>query len=84
MINVGTGEEVSIGELARKVCGVVGYSGRLVFDTAKPDGMPRKLLNSSRILDMGWHGHIALDDGLRQTYRWFLESQRLRSGELTG
>ena len=47
-----------------------------VFDTTKPDGMPRKLLDSSRILAMGWRGSIALDDGLRQTYRWFLESQR--------
>jgi GDP-L-fucose synthase len=82
MINVGTGEEVSIGELARKVCSVVDYAGRLVFDTSKPDGMPRKLLNSSRILNMGWRGRIGLDDGLRQTYRWFVENQWVRSGEL--
>jgi len=83
LINVGTGEEVSIGELAEKVCSVVGYSGQLAFDTAKPDGMPRKLLNSSRILEMGWRGRVALDDGLRQTYRWFLETRRVRSDELT-
>jgi GDP-L-fucose synthase len=82
LINVGTGEEVSIGELARKICSVIGYSGRLAFDTSKPDGMPRKLLNSSRILSMGWHQRIALDDGLRQTYRWFLEGENVRSGEL--
>jgi GDP-L-fucose synthase len=83
LINVGTGQEVSIGELARKICNVVGYSGRLIFDTSKPDGMPRKLLNSSRILELGWRGHIALDEGLRQTYRWFLDHQ-IRSIELWG
>jgi len=83
LINVGSGQEISIGELARKVCSVVGYTGRLAFDTSKPDGMPRKLLNSSRILSMGWRGQIALDDGLRQTYRWFLECGQVRSGELT-
>jgi GDP-L-fucose synthase len=76
LINVGTGQELSIGELARKVCGAVGYSGRLVFDSSKPDGMPRKLLDSSRILAMGWRPQIALDDGLAQTYRWFLEQGR--------
>lgn len=71
MINVGTGQEVSIGELAREICKVVGYSGQLVFDTTKPDGMPRKLLDSSRILRMGWRSQIALEEGLRQTYCWF-------------
>ena len=83
IINVGTGEEVSIGDLARKVCDVVDYTGQLTFDTSKPDGMPRKLLDSSRVLAMGWHRQIALDAGLRQTYRWFLEGHRVRSGELT-
>jgi GDP-L-fucose synthase len=76
MINVGTGEEVSIGELARKVCAVVGYSGQLTFDTTKPDGMPRKLLDSSRILTFGWRPRIALEDGLHQTYKWFLDSRQ--------
>jgi GDP-L-fucose synthase len=83
LINVGTGEEISIGELARKVCRVVEYDGKLLFDTTKPDGMPRKLLDSSRIRAMGWRGRIALDEGLRQTYRWFLEGERVRSDELT-
>ena len=83
MINVGTGEEISIGELAQKVSSVVGYAGALAFDTSKPDGMPRKLLDSSRVLAMGWRGSIGLDDGLRQTYRWFLEGERIRSDELT-
>ncbi len=82
LINVGTGQEVSIGDLTRKICSVVGYSGRLVFDTGKPDGMPRKLLDSSRIMEMGWRGHIDLDKGLQQTYRWFLKNQQIRSAEL--
>jgi len=72
MINIGTGEEVSIGQLARKICGVVGYSGKLLFDTSKPDGMPRKLLDSSRIRNMGWRSRIELEDGLRDTYLWYL------------
>ena len=73
LINVGTGQEVSIAELANKVRDMAGYSGRLVFDTTKPDGMPRKLLNSARILAMGWRPRIGLDDGLTETYRWFLD-----------
>lgn len=76
LINVGTGEEVSIGDLAQKICDAVGYSGQLVFDTTKSDGMPRKLLDSSRMLAMGWRAHIPLDDGLRQTYQWFLNTSR--------
>ena len=83
IINVGTGEEVSIGELARRICNVVGYSGQLAFDTTKPDGMPRKLLNSSRIRELGWRGRIELDDGLQQTYQWVLNNQLVRGGELT-
>lgn len=75
IINAGTGEEVSIGELAQQVCDTVGYTGRLTFDTTKPDGMPRKLLDSSRILKMGWRPRIALKDGLRETYAWFTAQQ---------
>jgi GDP-L-fucose synthase len=74
MINVGTGEEISIAKLAVKICDVVGYGGRLAFDSTKPDGMPRKLLDASRLQNMGWRSRTALDDGLRQTYRWFVEN----------
>ena len=74
LINVGTGQEVSIADLARQVVQVVGYEGRLTFDTSKPDGMPRKLLDSSRILAMGWRPKVALADGLRDTYRWYREA----------
>jgi GDP-L-fucose synthase len=77
LINVGTGQEVTIGELARKICEVIGYTGRLVFDTTKPDGMPRKLLDSSRILQLGWRPSIPLEQGLSQTYRWFLDQREL-------
>jgi GDP-L-fucose synthase len=79
IINVGTGNEVSIGELAAKVCDVVGYAGKLVFDTSKPDGMPRKLLDSSRILRSGWRPTTPLEQGLKQTYRWFLDQRELQT-----
>lgn len=79
LINVGTGQEVAIGELARKICAVVRYEGRLIFDTTKPDGMPRKLLDSSRILQLGWRPTIPLDQGLSQTYRWFLDQRELQT-----
>ena len=75
LINVGTGEEVSMRELARVICKVVGYPGELEFDASKPDGMPRKLLDSSRIHAMGWRHAISLEDGLARTYHWFLQQQ---------
>jgi GDP-L-fucose synthase len=73
IINIGTGQEISIAELAQKIATIVGFSGRLVFDSTKPDGMPRKLLDSSRILAMGWRPSMSLDDGLVQTYQWYLQ-----------
>jgi GDP-L-fucose synthase len=72
-INVGSGAEVSIADLYRLVAEVVGWEGRLVFDKGRPDGMPRKLLDASRLAALGWRPTIALKDGLRQTYAWFLE-----------
>jgi GDP-L-fucose synthase len=75
LINVGTAEEVSIRDLTQKICDVVGYTGKIMFDTTKPDGMPRKALDSSRILNEGWRPSIALDEGLAQTYRWFVKSR---------
>ena len=79
LINVGTGQEISIGDLARAMAQVVGFEGRLVFDASKPDGMPRKLLNSSRILAMGWRPRIELSEGLQETYRWYLARQHAGS-----
>jgi len=74
-INVGSGEEVSIGELAHAVASVVGFRGRVEFDASKPDGTPRKLLDSSLLKRLGWRPGISLEDGLRSTYRWYLEHQ---------
>ncbi|MBP30812.1 GDP-L-fucose synthase [Methylobacterium sp.] len=73
-INVGTGEDCTIRELAEALAQVIGYAGRLDFDATKPDGTPRKLMDVSRLKAMGWRPEIGLEDGLRQTYGWFLEN----------
>jgi GDP-L-fucose synthase len=67
-LNIGSGTDLSIRELAEAVCETVGFSGRLVFDASKPDGMPRKLLDSSRLLATGWRPTVTLRDGLRRAY----------------
>jgi GDP-L-fucose synthase len=72
-INCGASSEISIRELAELVARVVGYSGKLVFDATKPDGTPRKLMDSSRIAALGWRPEIPLADGIADTYRWYLE-----------
>ncbi len=73
IVNVGTGEDVTIRELAGIVRDVVGYEGRLVFDASKPDGTPRKLLDVSRLRALGWAPKIQLQEGIRETYRWYLQ-----------
>jgi len=78
-INVGTGRDISIAALAGMVAEVTGFKGRLVFDTSKPDGALRKLMDVSRLADMGWRARIDLKDGLRETYDWFLRQDHLRS-----
>jgi GDP-L-fucose synthase len=75
MLNVGTGQEVSIKALAEMVCQVVGFEGELQFDTTKPDGTPRKLIDSSKLNQLGWQAQIGLEQGLRQTYDWCLKSK---------
>ncbi len=72
-INVGSGIDCTIKELARLIASVVGYHGNIVFDTSKPDGAPRKLLNVSKLNKMGWSSSISLIEGLKSTYNWFLE-----------
>jgi GDP-L-fucose synthase len=72
-INIGTGKEVSIGEFARLVAEIVGYRGKLVFDTARPDGPPRKLLDSSKLSALGWTAKTSLRDGLQRAYKDFLD-----------
>lgn len=71
-INVGSGTDVSIGELARIIARVVGYEGQIVFDPDKPDGAPRKLMDVSRLRRLGWQARIGLEQGIRQTYQWLL------------
>ncbi len=73
-INVGSGEEVTIRGLAETMGGVVGYRGRIAWDTSKPDGTPRKLLDSSRVQALGWKAKTSLREGLAATYRWAVES----------
>nr|WP_293374310.1 GDP-L-fucose synthase [Nevskia sp.] len=76
VVNVGVGDDVSIAELASLVGEVVGFAGRIVYDTTKPDGTPRKLLDVSRLDGLGWKAKTRLEDGIRLTYRWYLESCR--------
>jgi len=80
IINIGSGQEVSIRELATTIVEVVGYQGELVFDTTKPDGTPRKLLDSSRLEALGWSAPTSLRNGLAATYDWYLAHEgELRS-----
>jgi GDP-L-fucose synthase len=74
IINVGCGEDISIRELAELICDVVGFDGELAWDTTKPDGTPRKLLDVTRLHDLGWQATIPLRDGIAQTYDWFLKN----------
>jgi len=73
-VNLGTGEDVTIRELAETVARVVGFKGRLVFDASKPDGTPRKLEDVSRAHALGWKHTVSLEDGIAATYRWYLEN----------
>ncbi len=73
IVNIGCGEDLTIRELAETVCRVVGFQGKLVFDSSKPDGTPRKLLDIGRIRAMGWSPRIPLEQGIKDAYEWFLE-----------
>src|SRR3546814_9868846 len=83
-INVGTGLDCTIRELAETIARVVGFKGRLVFDSSKPDGAPRKLLDVSRLAQIGWRAGIGLEEGLGETYRWFLENKATLRGNKSG
>jgi GDP-L-fucose synthase len=74
IVNVGSGDEVSIADLARLISEVVGYRGEIVHDLSKPDGTPRKLLDSSRLFGLGWKPEISLREGIASTYAWYKES----------
>lgn len=73
IINVGWGRDISIAELADLIRRVVGYDGEIVFDTSKPDGAPRKLLDTARLTELGWQPSTALEEGIARTYEWFSE-----------
>lgn len=79
-INVGTGVDCTIRELAQTIAQVVGYKGRVVFDASKPDGAPRKLLDVTRLHQLGWYHEVQLEAGLASTYQWFLGNQQRYRG----
>jgi GDP-L-fucose synthase len=83
IINVGVGEDISIRQLAEIVRQVVGFEGDLVFDTSKPDGTPRKLLDISRLTALGWKAKISLCEGIKQTYGWYLQQTEFREVHFT-
>jgi GDP-L-fucose synthase len=74
LLNVGSGNEITIKNLAEKIKKVIAYQGELIFDTSMPDGNPRKLIDSQKINNLGWEPSIDLDEGLKITYSWFLEN----------
>lgn len=75
LVNIGTGEDISIADLARLVAATVGYSGEIDFDTSRPDGTPRKLLDVGRLTELGWRAKTSLEEGLRLTYAAYLNSE---------
>lgn len=75
IVNIGTGEEISIKDLALLIKATVGYSGEVVFDIAKPDGTPRKLTDVSRLRGLGWQHRVGLHEGVSKTYGWYVENQ---------
>lgn len=75
IINIGTGSDVSIRELAETIASAVGYSGTITFDTTKPDGTPRKLLDVGRINALGWKARTSLEQGIKKAYAWFIENE---------
>ena len=73
-INIGWGKDISIADLAKLIAGIVGFEGEIKWDTSKPDGTPRKLLDTSKINSLGWQPSISLVDGINSTYKWYLSS----------
>jgi len=71
-INVGSGSDLTILELAQLVVRIVGFKGRIICDTSKPDGTPRKLMDGSRLAALGWAPHLSLEEGIRRTYQHFI------------
>ncbi|MCZ8519331.1 MULTISPECIES: GDP-L-fucose synthase [Paenibacillus] len=76
IVNIGVGDDISIRELAEKIQAIVGYTGDVVYDSSKPDGTPRKLVDVTKLNSLGWKANISLDEGLASTYEWFLQTQQ--------
>ncbi len=72
-LNIGTGEDLTISELAELIKRIIGYDGEIIYDTSKPDGTPRKLLDVTRIHNLGWKHKTSLEEGIKKTYEWFVE-----------
>lgn len=79
IVNIGTGEDITIKDLALIIKEVVGFDGKIVHDTSKPDGTPRKLLDVSKLHNLGWHHKTTLKDGIYATYKWFLEQDQIKN-----
>jgi GDP-L-fucose synthase len=75
IVNIGVGEDITIARLAEIVSAAVGYKGEIVYDSSKPDGTPRKLVDVSRINGLGWRASIGLEDGVSRTYQWYLDNE---------
>ena len=76
LVNIGTGEDITIAEFARVVAATVGYTGEISFDTSRPDGTPRKLLDVSRLAKLGWRASTSLEEGIRLAYQAFLSETK--------
>jgi len=76
IINIGTDQDVTIAELAKIIQKTVGFEGEIVWDSSKPDGTPRKLLDVSRINNLGWKAKTNLENGIKKAYDWFLQNQK--------
>jgi GDP-L-fucose synthase len=74
IVNIGVGEDISIKDIAHKIKEVVGFEGEIVFDTTKPDGTPRKLVDVEKLTGLGWKAQTSLEDGLKQAYNWYLQN----------
>jgi GDP-L-fucose synthase len=72
-VNIGVGEDLTIRDLAELIKDIVGYGGEIVFDTSKPDGTPRKLLDVTKLHNLGWQAKISLEDGIKQAYNWYTD-----------
>ena len=74
-LNLGTGTDITIAELAAMIAEITWFEGDIIYDTSKPDGTPRKLLDVSRVSELGWEAQIPLREGIEATYQWFLENR---------